>query len=236
MDYTELIEQVHRHFESSHRLLEGSRLVACLGSRLALNMCIAAIRPGQQLVGAATGQAEAMALMQRHQANVLLCTDRLEQGCGIALVEAIKQASPQTRTLLIVSEPNRRARLKAAIQAGCDGLCLEAQLGMGTVLAALTAVSGGGIYIERSLGELFLANAPGPHPVPLAPLSEREIQVLQLAAGGHSNQEIGARLFIALETVKTHMRNILQKLQARDRTHAAVQGLRLGLVDWPEPG
>jgi DNA-binding NarL/FixJ family response regulator len=60
--------------------------------------------------------------------------------------------------------------------------------------------------------------------------------VLQLAAGGNSNQEIGQRLFISVETVKTHMRSVLQKLQARDRTHAAVEGLRLGLLDWPESG
>jgi len=236
VDYTELIGQVHRHVESSNRLLGDARLVACLGSRLALSLFIATTRSGPQLVGAATGQAEAMALLQREQASVLICSDRLEQGCGYALVAEIKRSAPQTRTLLIVGDPNRRARLKTAIQAGCDGLCLEAQLGMGTVLSALTAVSGGGIYIERSLGELFLAHVPGPNPIPLAPLSEREVQVLQLAAGGHNNQEIGARLFISLETVKTHMRNILQKLQARDRTHAAVQGLRLGLVDWPDPG
>ena len=148
----------------------------------------------------------------------------------MALLAGITGSGEQCGKIVCSCFAVSEEKIKAAIQAGCDGLCLEAQLGMGTVLAALTAVSGGGIYIERSLGELFLANAPGPHPVPLAPLSEREIQVLQLAAGGHSNQEIGARLFIALETVKTHMRNILQKLQARDRTHAVTIALQRGLL------
>ena len=59
-------------------------------------------------------------------------------------------------------------------------------------------------------------------------------QVLQRAAMGDSNQEIGRSLFLSPDTVKTHIARILRKLPARDRTHAALRGVRWGLIDWPD--
>jgi len=73
--------------------------------------------------------------------------------------------------------------------------------------------------------------APPPPPPPLAePLSERELEILRLLAGGDSNKEIAAALFIAEGTVKNHVTNILGKLDARDRTQAALRGRELGLI------
>jgi DNA-binding CsgD family transcriptional regulator len=68
----------------------------------------------------------------------------------------------------------------------------------------------------------------------LAQLTDREVEVLQLVAGNASNREIAAALFISSETVKSHLTQIRNKLPARSRLHAAVKGIRLGLVDWPE--
>jgi DNA-binding NarL/FixJ family response regulator len=99
-------------------------------------------------------------------------------------------------------------------------------------MAALHAISGGGVYVDRSLTELFRQGPAGPGP--LEPLSEREREVLTLVARGDSNGEIGQQLFITADTVKTHLRHLSRKLQARDRTHAAVLGLRWGLIDWPD--
>ena len=99
-------------------------------------------------------------------------------------------------------------------------------------MAALNAISGGGVYIDRSLTELF-RRGPGDGG-PLEPLTGRERQVLSLVAAGDTNIEIGQRLFISPDTAKTHLRSLCRKLQARDRTHAAVLGLRWGLIGWPE--
>ena len=235
VDYSTRISSMRRQFEGCDALLRDARVVACMGNRLALNLLVSATRQGQQLIGAATTEAEASQLLQKLQPDVLFGTDQLEQGCPVALLQLAKRCNPPVRAVIIVTQPQRQQRIQRLIEAGCDGLCLESSLGMGTVEAALTAVCGGGIYIERSLGELFLAHYPGAKAAALAPLTAREAEVLQLAAAGYTNLEIGAQLYITLETVKGHMRNILQKLQARDRTHAAVQGLRLGFVDWPEP-
>jgi len=66
-------------------------------------------------------------------------------------------------------------------------------------------------------------------------LTARETEVLSRLVTGASNSEIAQQLVVSLDTVKTHISNVLSKLQARDRTHAAVIGLRLGLIDWPDP-
>jgi DNA-binding NarL/FixJ family response regulator len=64
-------------------------------------------------------------------------------------------------------------------------------------------------------------------------LSPRELEVLALVAQGKGNIQIGATLYVSVDTVKTHVSHVLHKLQANDRTHAAVLGLRWGLIDWP---
>jgi DNA-binding NarL/FixJ family response regulator len=92
-------------------------------------------------------------------------------------------------------------------------------------------VSGGGIYIDKSLQELFRRGHEGG--VPLEPLSPRELEVLALVAQGKGNIQIGETLYVSVDTVKTHLSHVMRKLQANDRTHAAVLGLRWGLIDWP---
>jgi DNA-binding NarL/FixJ family response regulator len=165
----------------------------------------------------------------------LLCTDRLEQGNGGALVAAAKQLDPAPATLMVVTQPRRLMTIRLALEAGCDGLCLESRMGQGTVVQALTTVSTGAAYIDRSLHAQYFQSYPGLGDAPLARLSEREVQVLERVTSGKSNRVIAAELFLSVETVKSHLSRIAQKLQARDRVHAAVKGIRLGLVDWPEP-
>jgi DNA-binding NarL/FixJ family response regulator len=236
VDYTTLVPLVRESANRSQQLLQGSRLVICVGSRLSLCLFISSFELRPALVGATTTAAEAMELLGRHGVDVLLCTDHLEDGDGADLVVQAKRLPNPPRTLMVVSQPQRVAGIRQAIRAGCDGLCLESNLGRGIIPQALTAISGHGIYVDRSLNALYLQHYPGSGQLPLEPLSARECQVLQLAAGGHRNEEIAGDLFISVETVKSHMRRILQKLQARDRTHAAVLGIRLGFVDWPDPG
>jgi DNA-binding NarL/FixJ family response regulator len=238
MDYSDRMAQVRHNMAGSNALVQEARVVACMGSRMALSLLISAIQPGRQLVAATTTEAEALQKLERLDADVLICTDQLERGSGASLVMAAKRAatSAPVRTLMIVGEPRRTASLRLAMQAGCDGLCLEANIGMGTVLQALSTVGNGGIYIARGLSEHYLGALPGGDGPGLTPLTERELEVLQLVTAGFSNGAIGARLYIGAETVKSHLRRILDKLQARDRTHAAIQAIRIGLVDWPEAG
>ena len=233
MDYTPLLEQLHRNTLESQALLRESRLVLCLGSRLTLTVISSNFaRPGQ-VVGAGTTEAEGLVQVRRHRPDVLICSDQLEQGCGVALVLAVKQHDPEQRTLLIVGNPRRRARIRAAIRAGCEGLCLESRLGLGDGAGAVRAVCNGGVYLDRELRSLFAhPELDGlHHDGPREDLSPRELAVLAQATDGHSNAEIASQLYVTAETVKTHMGRVMTKLGARNRTHAAALGIRLGLVE-----
>ena len=234
MDYTSEIAAMRQRVASGHALLSEQRLAVCMGSRLALTLFVSASDPGPQLVGATTSEDEALVRLEENPADVLLCTDRLEQGNGGSLVAAAKQLNPALSTLMIVTQPRRLAVIRTAQQAGCDGLCLESQIGRGTVLRALGIVMAGAMYLEQGLSEQYFRIYPGLGNPPLAVLSERELQVLELVTAGVSTREIAAALFISPETVKSHLTQIYRKLPARDRAHAAVKGIRLGLVEWPE--
>lgn len=234
MDYTPLMEEVRGFVTSGSQLLERHRVVACMGSRLALGLFINAIRPGYQLVGAGTTEALALEQLRLMKADLLFCTDRLEQGNGGSLVEAAKQLDPAPSTLMIVTQPRRLITIRRALAAGCDGICLESQIGRGKVLQALQVVANGAVYTEQGLLQQYCESYEGLSTAPLALLTDREVEVLQLIAANASNQEIAQTLFISVETVKSHVAQIFNKLPARSRLHAAVKGIRLGLVDWPE--
>jgi DNA-binding NarL/FixJ family response regulator len=83
---------------------------------------------------------------------------------------------------------------------------------------------------ESAIAEIIPFQAPGHEPAAQEP-SAREIEVLQLVSDGLVNREIGERLFLSEETVKSHVRHLLAKLQARSRAHAVAVGFRRGLID-----
>jgi len=237
MDFTPRLEQIRQNTRQIDNLLRDARLVVCLGNRAMLSLFVGGQIGQRNLVGAATCESSGMSLVERHRPTMVFLSDILEQGSGISLVQRIKRYRPSIHILLLISQEHRQAAIQEAIQAGCDGLLVESRLGLGSATAALHAISGGGIYIDRSLTDFYRQDASGTGL--LDPLSEREKEVLTLVARGETNAEIGQQLFITTDTVKTHLRNLSSKLQARDRTHAAVLGLRLGLIDWPndeDPG
>ena len=120
--------------------------------------------------------------------------------------------------------------LRQALQLGCNGVVVESHLAEGTMVDAIRAVAGGGIYADKPGVDALRSTNRGDGPDPLEVLSEREQEVLQLVTRGYTNKEMAEALIVSAETIKTHITNILGKLQAKDRTHAAVIGVRRGLV------
>ena len=236
MDFTPLLAQLQENSALTGDLLRGARVVICLGSRAQLSFLVSSRVNDGKIVGAATTEAEGMALVQRLEPEFLFAGDELEQGSGVDLVVAVKQRFEGTRTLLMVRQERQRTAIRRAFEAGCDGILLEEGMGLGSGLEAIRTVSGGGIFLDRALGPTLLSalESQGDGPPPPS-LSQREHDVLERLVRGESNADIAANLMIAVDTVKTHLRNLLLKLHARDRTQAAVRGLQLGLVDWPEP-
>lgn len=240
MDFTPLLTR-HRQrpgliAAALHDAHAGASLVMCAGNRALLGawLNIPLRSPdGREIAiaGAATTASEALGLVERHQPNLLLCTDQLEEGDGASLVETVKQRHRSTHTILVVRDGLRRQTLRRAMAAGCDGICLETRVGQGTLLAAVQCICAGGTYLERQLADQRpTATLPG-DPHGQVHLSVRQVEVLRGVQQGLTNEEIAQQLYLSPETVKTHLRQLRQKLGARDRGHAAVLAMQLGLLD-----
>ena len=150
---------------------------------------------------------------------------------GLSLVRHAHAELPDLRALLILQSLSPQ-KLLQALEIGCNGVVVESRLAQGAMLEAIRAVIGGGIYADSLGAEALRATNRGDGPEPLEPLTTRELEVLQLITQGYTNREMAESLIVSPETIKTHVANILSKLQARDRTQAAVIGLRQALVSW----
>ena len=231
MDLTPHIPALIEGRPQIQELMQGSSSVACMGSRALLSLFVCAAPFPESLVGAVTTEAEALALVEHHRPTFLFATEQLEQGDGLSLVRHGHRLVPELRSLLIL-QSETQDKAQRAIELGCNGVVVESRLAEGAMVQAIRAVVGGGLYIDRLSVEALRCSSRGSGPELLEPLSRREQEVLQLVLQGYTNREMAAALILSPETIKTHVANILSKLQARDRTQAAVIGLRLGLVSW----
>ena len=232
MDFTPILEELEANAQLGREMLRDARLVFCMGNRALLALLAQQARASGRVLAANTTAREACAAVASEKPDVLVISDGLEQGDGIETAIALKARNPELRVLLLINREHRLHALRQAIDGDCDGLVLESSFGSGALLAALRVVSGGGIFVDKPLRREFRRGHE--HGGPRQSLTAREVEVLGLVAAGETNGEIGRRLFLAADTVKTHLSNLLDKLPARDRTHAAVLGLRWGLIDWPE--
>jgi DNA-binding NarL/FixJ family response regulator len=233
MDLTASIASIRHNAVACSELLAQQRLVVCFGQRATLCFFLAGPLGCDQIAGAFTTAAEARDCIAQTNPGFLLCSDQLEQGCGLELATAVKRQWPQIRTLILVSATARQDRLKAAIDAGCDGLLLDSSVGQGGATSALFTICHGGIVVDKQIAVRLRREQSSSHRH-LQTLSPRELEVLAALTRGDNNAAIAARLMIAIDTVKSHIKTVLLKLGARGRTHAVVLALQQGLVDWPE--
>jgi DNA-binding NarL/FixJ family response regulator len=231
MDLTPHIPALIEGRPQVQALMQGTSTVACMGSRSLLSLFVCAAPFPESLVGAVTTEAEALALVERHRPTFLFVTEQLEQGDGLSLVQRSHRLLPELRSLLIL-QSETQDKAQRAIELGCNGVVVESRLAEGAMVQAIRAVVGGGLYLDGLSVEALRSSNRGSAPEPIEPLSPREQEVLQLVLQGCTNREMAACLIVSPETIKTHVANIISKLQARDRTQAAVIGLRLGLVSW----
>ena len=201
---------------------------------------------GVTLVAEATTGAEGLAEILDRKPDVAILNIGLPDTDGIELTRQVKAQSPETRVLILTGS-DREDVVLAAIGAGADAYCRKDGLGESLVLA-LRQMQEGNSWIDPQIAHVVLERLRSegmgePDRVAIAaadseyadilesfPLTERELEVLEKIVDGYSNAEIGEELEIGMGTVKTHVRNILHKLCASDRTQAAVRALRAGLV------
>jgi two-component system, NarL family, response regulator LiaR len=149
---------------------------------------------------------------------------------GVAVTRSIKATVPQTRVVILTMH-DLDDEVLAALSAGADAYCVKSSDAT-TVIDAVRIVAGGGAYFDPQIAHVVLRRLGAPAPVPAgrSPLTPRELDILRLIADGIGNADIAERLHLGLGTVKGHIREILEKLSAADRTQAAVNALRRGLL------
>ena len=193
--------------------------------------------PGVLVVGEAADGLEAIEQVLALRPDVVLLDVRMPVLDGIAACARIKEECPEARVVMLsVSEDE--TDLYAAIRSGASGYLLK-EISVEEVARAVRAVQGGQSLISpRMAGKLMdefasLARRAEESPrMTSAPrLTDRELEVLSLVAEGLNNGEIAKRLFISQNTVKNHVRNILEKLQLHSRMEAVVYAVREKILD-----
>lgn len=181
---------------------------------------------GLEVVGEASIARDAVRLVRDLTPDLALFDVTMPGGGIHAAGEAIA-ASPATRVVMLtVSEDEDD--LVAAIAAGASGYVLKGVAGR-ELVAILRRIAAGDRYVSSPLAFAALQRRTAPHDDPIAELTDRERQILDLVAEGLSNAEIGDRLSLAEKTVKHYMTAVLGKLDARSRVEAALIGYKAGM-------
>ena len=174
------------------------------------------------LVAEAASGSEALQRFREHQPDVTLMDVRLPDRSGIDAVIAIRSEFPEARILMLTTFEGD-VEIQRALQAGARGYMLKS-MPPSELLAGIREVHAGRKRIPPEVAA-HLAEHLGEEA-----LTAREIEVLQQVAGGNRNKDIAERLFITEETVKVHIKHIMEKLGARDRTEAVAIALRRGII------
>ncbi len=192
--------------------------------------------PDIVVVGEASDGAEALDKAVDATTDVVLMDVRMPRRGGIDACTAIKEAVPSTKIIMLTIS-DEEADLYEAIKAGAMGYLLK-EISIEEVANAIRAVAGGQSLISPSMASKLLTEfasmikrADERQQVPTPRLTDREMEVLRLVAKGLNNRDIAKQLFISENTVKNHIRNILEKLQLHSRMEAVVYAVREKLLE-----
>lgn len=187
------------------------------------------LQPDIEVCGESGSAAHAAELAGRIKPDVALVDMVMPGGDGIEATRGIRSASPATQVVILTSLTDE-ASVRPALEAGAVSYQLKDVAGAELVECIRSAARGESRLHPRIAASLVRTLRGEGKPDPLAQLSARERDVLLLIADGLSNQVIAERLGIGEATVKTHVGNLLAKLDLADRTQAAVWAWRHGLV------
>jgi DNA-binding NarL/FixJ family response regulator len=193
------------------------------------------LEPDLEIVGEADNGQAALNAYEELRPDVVLMDVRMPGMDGVEATWRLRQRWPQARIVILTTFDDDEYVFEA-LRAGALGYLLKDVSGQ-DLAQAVRAVAAGGALIEPSVAAKVIAEfarvAPPARDVGVGlaePLSEREVEILRLLAGGLTNRHIAQRLSLAEGTVKNYVTNILGKLGARDRTQAAIRARELGLL------
>ncbi|MGW4382038.1 response regulator transcription factor [Kitasatospora sp. NPDC004531] len=188
---------------------------------------------GIGVIGEAEDGAQALALVRTLRPDVVLMDVRMPGVDGLAATRAILRAADEPPKILVVTTFEADDYVYEALRAGADGFLLKRSRPAEIAQAVRLVAAGESLLFPASIRRLAAARADRAADggaVARAGLTEREEQVLRLMARGLSNAEIGERLHLGVQTVKTHVSSLLGKLGARDRTQAVIAAYESGFV------
>jgi DNA-binding NarL/FixJ family response regulator len=181
-----------------------------------------ATQSDMQLVAEAATGAEAVQLHREINPDVTLMDLQMPDMSGLDAIIAIKSEAPSAR-IIVLTTYSGDVLAQRALKAGAQAYVLKS-LVRTEILNTIRLVYAGEKQVQPDVAAEMAKHTAD------APLTTREVQVLQLVSCGYANKAISARLDINEETTKTHIKNILAKLGARDRTHAVSLGLKRGII------
>ncbi|MCS6958630.1 MAG: response regulator transcription factor [Pseudanabaenaceae cyanobacterium SKYGB_i_bin29] len=211
-----------------------------------VGMKITLQQQGIEVIGEATTAAEGVSLVESLQPDVVIVDLGLPDADGVEVTRRLKGLPPEkVPRVLILTLTDTEETVLAAFAAGADSYCIK-DTSSENLLQAIRLTAEGNSWVDPAIAKIVLnqvrkvadvktvqIEASDPEYKQIlasTPLTERELEVLTEIVNGYSNAQIAERLYITVGTVKTHVRNILNKLCADDRTQAAVRALRSGLV------
>jgi DNA-binding NarL/FixJ family response regulator len=187
---------------------------------------IAAVIQGEadmRVVAEANNGHEAVESFREHRPDVTVMDLLMPEMDGVDATIAIRAEWPQARIVILTTYSGDALALRA-LKAGASGYLLKSLIRT-DLLEAIRSVHAGQRRIPREVAEGLAEHV---HDDVLSP---RELEVLRQVAAGNSNRRVAAQLAISEDTVKAHMKNILSKLAANDRTHAVTIALKRGIID-----
>jgi DNA-binding NarL/FixJ family response regulator len=182
-----------------------------------------------QVVGEAGDGSEALEVIQRVNPDIVLLDVNMPVMDGIQTVEAVRKLNLPVRIIMLTIS-QQEEDLMAAIRLGADGYLLK-NTEPEELRKSLMRVAGGeGALSPEVTGTVLRALARQPEVPVQQQISERELEVLDCLALGQTTSQIASKLFISENTVKTHVRHILEKLEASNRTEAVGKAIQLGII------
>ena len=176
-----------------------------------------------ELIAEACNGREAVDLFRKHQPDVTLMDLQMPEMGGIDALSAIRGEFPDARIIVLTSYAGD-IQVSRALRSGARGYLLKDMLRK-ELLETIRAVHAGQRRVSSEVAAGIAEHATADS------LTPRETDVLRLVAGGNANKEIATQLGLTEETVKSHVKNILAKLGAHDRTHAVTIALKRGIMD-----
>ncbi len=190
------------------------------------------LEPDMEIVGQADGGEAAIELTQSLQPDLVLLDFVMDGMNGEETAAALRKLSPRTRILMLTGV-DLDDRVLKMLATDADGYVIK-NIEAEQLADAIRTVVRGEAYLHPTLARHLLQSNRQPEPMPKIKLTRRETEVLRLMATPATYKQIAVKLYVSEETIRTHAKHILSKLEQPNRAQAVLAAVRAGLIDLPD--